>query len=291
MGCSTRNGSIVVSHNMTEGEKTRVKTKMVVLGDCINPNTIITTISNESLMLSKGANDTCENTTLTIISRDRLHGDILADITNQTNKIKFVSGNIGLLKKGDILIAKGLATNTRIVGIDTFNKTIDISKDAVATILKAKIIIILAPPPELISPDTPNTPPVNSIISRNPPSVRVPVDHGFAGWPSDPDNYIPPAPKPPSSAPKQTGTLSIVVTPARSTYTITEKTEGSKTYFNSASLELSPGVYTIQGDENYLKINRLLNDTHTISITRDSKESINLVFNKCLTVDIPYTIP
>ena len=295
IGCSTRKGSGVISHNMTEGEKTRVKTKMAVLGDCIDPNTItssiITSISNEYLILSKGAIDTCENTTLTIISRDRLHGDILANITNKTNKIKFVGGNIGLLKKGDILIAKGLATDTRIVGIDTLNKTIDISKDAVATILNAKIIIILAPPPELISPDIPNTPPVDGPISRNPSSVRVPVDHGFAGWPSDPDTHIPPAPPaPPSSAPKQTGTLRIVVTPARSTYTITEKTGWSRTCFFSVSLELLPGVYTIQGDEDYLRTHRLLNDTHTVSVTRDSKESINLVFNKCPTTDIPYTI-
>ena len=201
-----------------------------------------------------------------------------------------MSGNIGLLKKGDILIAKGLATDTRIVRIDILNKIIDISKDAVATIPNAKIIIILAPPPELISPDIPNTPPVDGIISRNPPIVRVPVDHGFAGWPSDPDTYVPPAPKPPSSAPKQTGTLSIVVTPARSPYTITEKTGGSQTYFYSVSLELLPGVYTIQGDENYLKIHGLLNDTHTVSVTQNSKESINLVFNKCPTKDIPYTI-
>ena len=290
IGCSTTKESSEVSHNMTEGEKTKVKTKMVVLGDCIDPNTVITSIRDNSLTLSKAANDTCENTRLTIISRDRLHGDILADITNQTNKIKFVSGNIGLLKKGDILIAKGLATDTRIVRIDILNKIIDISKDAVATIPNAKIIIILAPPPELISPGIPNTPPVDGIISRNPSPTRVPADHGFSGWPSDPDTYVPPAPKPPSSAPKQTGTLSIVVTPARSTYTITEKTGGSQTYFYSVSLELLPGVYTIQGDENYLKIHGLLNDTHIVSVTQNSKESINLVFNECPTKDIPYTI-
>lgn len=271
LGCSTTKGSTTVLHNMTSDQRTKVKALMIVLGDCIDPdNTTIINIDDTSLTLSKPANDTCENTTLTIITIDRISKDkgLLANITNTTNNIKVVNGNINLLKKGDILIAKGLATDTRVVSIDKLNKTIDISKETVETILNNNIVVIEAVP------------------GTNCP--RIQTSHGFQGWPSDTDACYPNLST--LTADKKTGTLNINVVPGKSEYTVTEKTEGGKTYYNSQSLELSPGVYTIRGDENYLTLNKLLDDIHTVVVTINSTQYINLVFNKSPTADVPYTL-
>lgn len=275
LGCSTTKGSPIVLHNMTLDQRTKVKILMIVLGDCIDPdNTIIISIDDTSLTLSKPANDTCANTTLTIITIDRISKDksLLANITNTSNKIKVGRGNINLIKKGDILIAKGLDTDTRVVSIDTVNKNVNISKNAVATILNANIVVIEAVP------------------GTNCPVIQT--GHGFQGWPSFTDECDPNPPQPPNPQPpnKQTGTLNITVVPGKSQYTVTEKTEGGKTYYKSESLELSPGVYTIQGDQNYLTLNKLLDDIRTVVVTINSSQYINLVFNKCSTADVPYTL-
>ena len=271
LGCSTTKGSPIVLHNMTLDQRTKVKILMIVLGDCIDPdNTTIINIDDTSLTLSKPANDTCENTTLTIITIDRISKDkgLLANITNTTNRIKVVRGNINLIKKGDILIAKGLDTDTRVVSIDTVNKNVNISKNAVATILNANIVVIEAVP------------------GTNCPVIQT--GHGFQGWPSFTDECDPNPPPPPPN--KKTGTLNITVVPGKSQYTVTEKTEGGKTYYKNESLELPPGVYTIQGDPNYLTLNKLLDDIRTVVVTINSAQYINLVFNKCPTADVPYTL-
>lgn len=272
LGCSTTKGSPIVLHNMTLDQRTKVKILMIVLGDCIDPdNTTIISIDDTSLTLSKPANDTCENTTLTIITIDRINTDksLLANITNTSNKIKVVRGNINLIKKGDILIAKGLDTDTRVVSIDTVNKNVNISKNAVATILNANIVVIEAVP------------------GTNCPVIQT--GHGFQGWPSLTDECDPNPPPPPPPN-KKTGTLNITVVPGKSQYTVTEKTEGGKTYYKNESLELPPGVYTIQGDQNYLTLNKLLDDIRTVVVTINSSQYINLVFNKCPTADVPYTL-
>ena len=259
-------GSKTISVILTDSDRQKIRIGMIVLGNCIAQDTVITNIMPERIDLSVETIGSCENTTLTIIDTQSVNTDkgLIGNISINTNLIQVLSSNLALLQKDDILVANGLDINTTVSTIDIANNSIEISKNAIATVSKARITII------------------DKIGSGG--SV-IPVDHGFTDWPTG----DPPPPDDPTN--DITGRLRIIVFPTNSIYTINPTTSGySSKHSTNKTLDLPPDVYTIRGDETYLKEQGLLDDPQTITIIKNSSQIVTVTFEECPTNNIPYTI-